>query len=252
MRERAKQNQANAILLKQGPGNAARAGFTLIELLVVLAIIGILAAMLLPSLSRARGAGLSISCVNNLKQFGLSAMMYADENDGEFPRRSSPSWMETLKPNYRNYKILRCPADPVATSAPGSAYEGHRAPRSYLYNGWSDYFQTTLSPEGWQDYSQYKHPHGLRQSAIPFASDTILFGEKDEESAHVHMDTSQDNDPQELEQTRHNKSGTRGGSSNYLFTDGSVRAMKFGKSLWPINMWAVTEFARTNLAITFN
>ena len=68
---------------------AGRRGFTLIELLVVIAIIAILAALLLPSLSRAKLKGQSVVCVNNLRQLTLSWIMYADDYNGVMV----PNWL---------------------------------------------------------------------------------------------------------------------------------------------------------------
>ena len=103
-----------------------RKGFTLIELLVVIAIISILAAILLPALSRAREASRRSSCASNLKQLGLVMRMYSGENSGDLPLRCVPyqrpytlnrscwsSFDSTLVyPEYlTDYHIVLCPSD---------------------------------------------------------------------------------------------------------------------------------------------
>ncbi len=58
------------------------AGFTLLELLVTIAILGVLAALLLPALARARERAQTAQCVGNLHQFGLASQMYWDDHEG--------------------------------------------------------------------------------------------------------------------------------------------------------------------------
>jgi prepilin-type N-terminal cleavage/methylation domain-containing protein/prepilin-type processing-associated H-X9-DG protein len=75
-------NDTSGICVSPRPINRA---FTLIELLVVIAIIAILAAMLLPSLARAKEEGWRASCVDNLHQCSLGVLMYVDDNRQIFP-----------------------------------------------------------------------------------------------------------------------------------------------------------------------
>ncbi len=179
--------------------------------------------------------------------------MYADENDGQFPPRFAPFWMTRLKPYYAEIRLLKCPTDPVGggvttAGVPGDPDTPLYAPRSYLINGWNDYFKFTLEPALWLVYQRREYPFGMPESAIAEPSETIVFGEKTTISQQVHMDFYQNNDLNDLEHGRHSRGsrGSHSGGSNYAFADGSTRFLRYGQCVSPINLWGGTENYRTN------
>ena len=232
--------------------------FTLIELLVVIAIIAILAAMLLPALSRAKESGKRIACLNNLKEFDLALKIYVDDNQGLFPPRSEVSrWPNRLYDNYgRNLNVLVCPSDgpnPATASNTNNVADG--APRSYLINAFNDYFETILSANAWSAYTAGTYADGMKESIIKYPSETITFGEKMTDAMDYYMDfyEGDGNDVERVEQGRHGGAGpgTHSGGSNYAMADGSATYIKFPGSLSPINLWAVTDAARTNYVVNY-
>jgi prepilin-type N-terminal cleavage/methylation domain-containing protein len=233
--------------------------FTLIELLVVIAIIAILAAMLLPALGRAKESGKRIACINNLHQLNLASQMYKDDNQGLFPPRSEISrWPNRLCVNYaQNLNVLLCPRDGENGKTPATGTDTNNpadgAPRSYLINAFNDYFQSILPDADWTAYIAGTYTSGMKESIIRFPSETIIFGEKTTDAPDYYMDFYEGNDLDRVEQSRHGGAGSHNGSggSDYGFADGSATYIKCPGSLSPVNLWAVTDAARTNYALTY-
>lgn len=92
--------------------------FTLIELLTVIAIIGILGAILIPTVGRVRESARTSQCASNLRQISQAALLFTEENRGKLPPTVSTSggvstaWWQALFPAYCNSRdVFKCPSD---------------------------------------------------------------------------------------------------------------------------------------------
>ena len=224
--------------LRPAAGQGTAGGFTLTELLVVMAIIAILTALLMPSIARAKAKAHQISCLNQMRQLTLAATMYAGDYNGELPQRRprTNAWPVTLQPYYVNWQVLACPSDHFGIV--GLLANNADPKRSYLINGFNDYFKVNLSPSDYQAVMQWRFAHGMKVADIARPSVTVLFGEKRSGSRHVHMDIDQGKRGNDLEQIEHQRHPP---GSNFAFVDGSVRLIKKYQELYPENLWAVIQ-----------
>jgi len=125
---------------------------------------------------------------------------------------------------------------------------------SYIINGWNDYFREVI-----RNYDVNSSPNqAMPHSAIRYPTDTIVMGEKKSDSDHFYMDLfepsrgGRGNDVTEIERGRHATSlkNQKGGGSNYMMGDGSARFIKYRGLLYPLNLWSVTDYYRTNYAFS--
>jgi hypothetical protein len=201
--------------------------------------------MLLPALARAKESANRIRCVNNLKQLELAVKMYADDSDGQYPPRTNAwRWPTLLLEYYRTTNLLVCPTDAMRgppPSDPASPTMPDRANRSYLINGWNDYFSDALDAA-----------RAMKETAVIYPSETLMFGEKKNSSPHYFMDLNEGvgNDLDQIEQGCHSvaRKAINSGGSDFAYVDGSARYMRYGSTVWPLNLWAVNETNRLKFA----
>jgi prepilin-type N-terminal cleavage/methylation domain-containing protein/prepilin-type processing-associated H-X9-DG protein len=233
-----------------------RRGFTLIELLVVIAIIAILAAILFPVFARARENARRASCQSNLKQIGLGLIQYSQDYDEKvLPANDAPfynpgdanlaRWMDKVFPYVKSGQIFVCPSHSGVTGVmPETARTSTTQLGSYLYNT-AFYWSSNPSSPG--------NRNGISLAALEDVVNTVWAGDMSRSGNTNYLYSFDGNEAPYFNDAKEPAElGFSGGyysfgerhlnTSNILFADGHVKAMKL------VNLTRRSKFNANTLA----
>jgi prepilin-type N-terminal cleavage/methylation domain-containing protein/prepilin-type processing-associated H-X9-DG protein len=216
----------------------ARRGFTLIELLVVIAIIAILAAILFPVFAKAREKARQASCASNLKQIGLAIVQYTQDNDENMPtaRGNGENWADQIYTYVKSTGVFKCP-DWSGNNTIDNEALGLSIPASYLANATGG----GNTSHGYDDFGGVRGMgddlgHVVTLAQLNYPATTIIIAEqKNGRSDPEFWGDGDLNGSDGTTLQNHTQ------QSNYLFSDGHVKALRPTATGTPINMWNITN-----------